>query len=71
MEPRKKAIRLISAHGYSGAYKIAHEMTNEIGWLALMAPTKEASDEYKNIRFYWDVVKEIVLKEEYGSRKDI
>jgi hypothetical protein len=46
-------------------------MTNEIGWLALTAATKEISDDYKNIRFYWDTVKEIVQKEEYGSREDL
>jgi|SanBayMetagenome_1026888.scaffolds.fasta_scaffold280063_2 hypothetical protein len=69
--PKNKAMRLVNAHGFKAAYKIAHEMTNEIGWLALMAPTKEISDDYKNIRFYWDTVKEIVQKEEYGSREDL
>jgi hypothetical protein len=71
MTPRQKAKRLINAHGFKGAYKIAHEITNEIGWLALTAATKEISDDYKNVRFYWDTVKEIVQKEEYGSREDL
>ena len=56
MTPRQKAKRLIGEHGFKAAYKIAHEMTNEVGWLALMAPTKDVSDEYKNVMFVCDTV---------------
>jgi hypothetical protein len=71
MTPRNKAIRLVNQFGLEAAFKIAHEMTNTLGWMALMAATKEMSDDYKNERFYWDTVKEIIQKERDGIGKDL
>lgn len=71
MTPRKKAIRLVNQFGLEAAFKIANEMVNTLGWLALMAATKDMSDDYKNERFFWDTVKEIIQKESDGIRENL
>lgn len=63
MTPREKAIFLIERFGFKGSRVIAAHMSEQMGKVALFAATEDVRDEFKNERFYWDTVLEIIKKE--------